>query len=198
MKFLFGLLFIGWATGLLAQPEICRKSTEGTEFWFGFMESRNYQNNHFIEITVTARESTTFQIFIGPDEAPFGETYTLTANIPLQVEIPWKMAEATGSEEIQNKGIHLVAEKPVNVYALNWSQNSADVAVIYPVGSLGTEYFAMCYYPDIDLINPETGNGRNSEFLIVATEDGTTVEITPSRVTDKNFPKDSTFSVLLN
>ncbi|MCA1761058.1 MAG: IgGFc-binding protein, partial [Bacteroidales bacterium] len=108
------------------------------------------------------------------------------------------MAEATGSEEIQDKGIHLTSVKPVNVYALNWSQNSADVAVIYPVGSLGTEYFAMCYYPDIDLVDPATGNGRNSEFLIVAPEDGTLVEITPSRVTDKKSPKDSTFSVLLN
>ncbi len=198
MKFLVALFFTGFATGLLAQTEICRKSTEGTEFWFGFMESRHYQDYHFLEITVTSKESATFEIFIGPDEIPFGETYTLTANLPRQVEIPWELVESTGSEEIQDKGIHLISEKPVNVYALNWSQNSADVAVIYPVGSLGTEYFAMCYYPDIDLINPVTGNGRNSEFLIVATEDGTNVEITPSRVTHKNFPEDSTFSVLLN
>jgi len=165
MRYLAFIIFIGLASGLFAQTDFCRKSTEGTDFWFGFMESRNYQENHFLEITVTAKESTTFQIFIGPDETPFGETYTLNANVPLQVEIPWEMAEATGSEEIQDKGIHLTSEKPVNIYALNWSQNSADVAVIYPVGSLGTEYFAMCYYPDIDLVNPATGNGRNSEFL---------------------------------
>jgi PKD repeat protein len=198
MRFLVFVICIGLASGLFAQTNYCRKSTEGTDFWFGFMESRNYQESHFLEITVTAKESTTLQIFIGPDETPFGETYTLNANIPLQVEIPWEMAEATGSEEIQDKGIHLTSEKPVNIYALNWSQNSADVAVIYPVGSLGTEYFAMCYYPDIDLVDPVTGNGRNSEFLIVASEDSTLVEITPSRVTDKNSPKDSTFSVLLN
>jgi hypothetical protein len=177
---------------------LCRKSTEGTDFWFGFMESRNYNPNHFIEITVTASETTTFQINIGKSETPFNAIYTVFADSSIQVKIPWEMVETMGSEEIQNKGIHLISQKPVNVYALNWDQNSADVAVIYPVESLGREYFAMCYKPDIDLANPTSGNGRNSEFLIVAVQNETKVEITPSKITDRLRPKDSTFIVILN
>jgi len=177
---------------------LCRKSTEGTDFWFGFMESRNYNPNHFIEITVTASETTTFQIKIGKSETPFNGTYTVFADSSIQVEIPWQTVETIGSEEIQDKGIHLIAQSPVNVYALNWDQNSADVAVIYPVESLGYEYFAMCYKPDIDLANPTSGNGRNSEFLIVAIEDNTNIEITPSKITDQLRPKDTTFIVTLN
>lgn len=176
----------------------CRRSTEGKEFWFGFMESRNYHNGHYLEITVTAKESTSFNITIGREETPFGSTYTVNANNSTQVKIPWDMVEAIGSEQIQNKGIHLISEKPVNVYALNWDQNSADVAVIYPLESLGNEYFAMCYYPDVDLNNQASGNGRNSEFLIVATEDSTCLEITPSKVTDQLRPKDSVFVIHLN
>ncbi len=194
----FFIVFISFGYKSIGQTEVCRKSTEGTDFWFGFMESRNYQSDHYLEITVTAREATTFQIVTGPQEQPYGGIYSVDANSSLPVHIPWQLVEAIGSEEIEDKGIRLVSEKPVNVYALNWNQNSADVAVIYPKGSLGTEYFAMCYYPDIDMIDPETGNGRNSEFLIVATENGTTVEITPSRVTHKLMPKDSTFTVFLN
>lgn len=191
--FLFCNIFV------FAQNEnLCRKSTEGTDFWFGFMESRNYNPNHYIEITVTASETTTFQIKTGSSEIPFNETYTVLADSSVQVEIPWQMVETMGSESIQDKGIHLIAQKPVNVYALNWDQNSADVAVIYPVESLGYEYFAMCYKPDIDLANPITGNGKNSEFLIVATENNTKVEITPSKITDKLHPKDSTIIVILD
>jgi PKD repeat protein len=192
-------IFLFWNICVFAQTDnLCRKSTEGTDFWFGFMESRNYNPNHFIEITVTASETTTFQIKIGRSETPFNGTYTVFADSSIQVEIPWQMVETMGSEEIQNKGIHLISQKPVNVYALNWDQNSADVAVIYPVESLGYEYFAMCYRPDIDLANPYKGNGRNSEFLIVATEDETKIEITPSKITDKLRPKDSTFVVTLH
>ena len=183
---------------VFGQNDLCKKSTEGTEFWFAFMESRNSHENHYVEITVTARETTNFTIKIGKDAVPFNNTYTVNSNSSTQVKIPWEMVEAVGSEQIQDVGIHLESEKPVNVYALNWDTNSADVAVIYPVESLGKEYFAMCYYPDIDMNNPLTGNGKNSEFLIVASQDSTIVDITPSKVTDQNRPKDSTFTVVLN
>ena len=181
-----------------AENDLCKKSTEGTEFWFGFMESRNTHSNHYVEITVTARETTEFTIKIGKNQTLFNGTYTVSSNSSVQVEIPWQLVEAVGSETIQDVAIHLESEKPVNVYALNWDTNSADVAVIYPVESLGKEYFAMCYYPDIDINNPITGNGKNSEFLIVASEDSTCVEITPSKVTDQLKEKDSTFVVVLN
>ena len=180
------------------ENKFCSKSTEGTDFWFGFLEGRNYIKPHNTKIIVTARETTTFKITVGKDENLFNETYTVVANNSVEVEIPWQMVEATGSEQVQDKGIHLVSQKPVSVYASNWDPYSADAAVIYPVETLGTEYFAMCYYPNIDPRNPETGSGRNSEFLIVATENQTTIKITPSKVTDQLRPKDSTFIVVMN
>jgi PKD repeat protein len=195
--FLF-IIFFNLTASLLAQDDLCRKSTEGTEFWFGFMESRNYHNQHFVEITVTARETTNFQVFTGKDETPFNGTYTVQANNRVRIEIPWQLVEATGSEEIQDKGIRLVSEKPVNVYALNWDRNSADVAVIYPVASLGNEYFAICYEPHIHENNGNYGNGRNSQFLIVATTDLTKVLIVPSKVTDKQVSAGDTIEVVLN
>lgn len=176
--------------------DVCTRSTEGTDFWFGFMENRNDRRDRYVEVTVTARKATTFRITAG--NKPFGTVYTVDPLQPQQVKIPWEIAEASGSEVVQNKGINLISEAPVNVYALNWDINSADVAVIYPVGSLGTQYFAMCYYPDIDPANPFTGNGRNSEFLIVATENNTRIEITPSKVTHFKKPAYEPFTVTLN
>lgn len=181
-----------------ADNKNCSKSTEGTNFWFGFMESRNYIDPHKTKIIVTARETTTFTISLGKAENQFHGTYTVNTDSSVEIEIPWEQAETTGSEMIQDKGIHLVSQKPVNVYALNWDPYSADATVIYPVDALGKEYYAMCYHPNIDPRNPESGSGRNSEFLIVATEDQTKLEITPSKVTDLLVPKDSTFVIVLN
>ena len=173
----------------------CHRSTEGTDFWFGFMEGRNYNNNvHFIEITVTAREATNFKVYIGGIEYP--TPGFVNANSSIQIKLPLETAEAKGSENIENKGIHLVAENSVNVYALNWDRNSADLAVIYPVESLGKEYYAMCYSPYVDSDDPD--HGRNSEFLIVAADDNTTVEIVPTVVTDQGKPAKIPFSVTLN
>lgn len=198
-RLLFFTVIILNALELSSQPDLCHKSTEGTDFWFSFMESRNYNQQHFVEITVTARESTIFQIFTNRTQTLFNNTtYKVQANGSIQVQIPWETVEATGSEQVQDKSIHLVSEKPVNVYALNWDRNSADVAVIYPIGSLGNEYFAICYEPHIHEGNEGSfGNGRNSQFLIVATADSTDVIIVPSKTTDKLVSAGDTIRTML-
>jgi PKD repeat protein len=193
----FTLLFIFFIAAFegYSDDSKCHRSTEGNEFWFGFMEGRREnRNDHYIEITVTAREATNFKIYTGKSTTPFS-TGSVKNNGSVQIKIPLDLAEAKGSEIIQERGIYLTSEKPVNVYALNWDRNSADVAVIYPVQSLGKEYFAMCFTPNIHS-DPE--HGRNSEFLVVASEDSTLVKITPSVVTDRGKPAGVPFQVKLN
>lgn len=191
--FLLFCLTVGIAGGQSIDPR-CHRSTEGKEFWFGFMQGRNNSGNKYLEITITAREPASFSIYIGKSADAF-YTGTVQANGSLQVRIPKELAEPTGSETIQQKAIRLVADNPVNVYALNWDANSADVAVIYPIESIGTEYFAMCYEPNI---HNNVNHGRNSEFLIAAAHDNTKIVITPSKVTDAGRPANIPFTVELS
>ena len=191
------ILFCSFSNPIFGEDDKCHRSTEGTDFWFGFMEGRNDNGNiHFIEITITAIEATNFDIYIGKSTTPLANVAnSVNANSSVQIKIPLNLGEATGSETIQEKGIHLVAENPVNVYALNWDQNSADVAVIYPVPSLGKQYFTMCFTPNV---HNRPDHGRNSEFLIVASQDSTSIEITPSVVTDGGKAADVPFNIVLN
>lgn len=185
---------------LAQENKLCHKSTEGTEFWFGFMENRIFRAEfHAVLVTVSSRQSTNFKITVGPPDSPvYNREYSVSADSALTVEIPWGIAETFGSETISNTGIHLTSDGPVSVYATNWDPNSTDNSVIYPVANLGNEYFAMCYDPYVDPENPLSGNGRNSQFLIVATEDNTTVQFKPSKVTDGLSPKDSIIQLVLN
>jgi len=175
----------------------CRKSTEGTDFWFGFMEGRNYQAGHFNEITVTSSYACKYDIFIGKSQTAY-LSGTVSPNIPVRITIDWTLVEAMGSETIQQKAIHLISDNPLNVYAFNWSPNSSEVALIFPTNSLGSEYYAMCYTPHINGNGINTGSGRNSEFLVVASEDNTVVHITPTKVTDQGKPANTTYSIVLN
>ena len=189
----------------------CDKSTEGTDFWFGFMENRNYQVPqypfylpivHYTEITLISIHPCNVKIYIGQSLTP-SFTRTLNPNIPTQIRIPWQDVEAIGSESVQGKAIHLVSDNPLNLYALNWCENSADVAVIFPKKSIGNEYYTMCYTPNVQSYfdsngNETYGNGRNSEFLIVATEDNTKVIIIPSKNTDKLHFANIPFTINLN
>jgi hypothetical protein len=176
---------------LIADP--CHYTTEGSDFWFGLMQNRNTGAAHYTEVTVTSRLGANFKLTYGPSETPIGN-YVVPANQSVTVRIDYNLLEANGSENIEKKGIHLVSDNPVNVYALNYRTRSSDVAVIYPTESLGKEYFAMCYSPRYTT----SGNESNSEFLVVASEDNTIVKITPTRNTDKGRQANLTFSVTLN
>lgn len=176
------------------RPDPCHKSTEGTDFWLGFMENRWYQSTsqHYVSITVTARKDADFTITIGPSASLVG-TYHVSANNSQQVQLDWKQVEAIGSQNIEDKAVHVTSTEPVNVYAFNYAVNSSDVAVIYPTDALGNEYYTMCYYPHVHQ------NGRNSEFLIVGVVDNTKIEITPSKVIDGIAKRPaSTYEIILN
>lgn len=195
-RYILFLLFLWsglWSGGQQMDPR-CHRSTEGTEFWFGFMEGRNTYE-HYVEITVSTREGATFSISIGQSGTPV-YTNTIGPNSSDQIRLPYKDVEPALSEQVLNMGLHLVSDKPVNVYCLNRDRNSSDVAVMYPVESLGTEYFTMCYTPHIDRNN--YNHGRNSEFVIVAPSDNTLVTITPVAEPDGPGQKGVPFAVNLN
>ena len=191
------ILFLNVISVFGQKVDPCHKSTEGKDFWFGFMEGRNYQAGHFNEITVTSIYTCKYDIFIGKSQIPY-TSGTVLPNTPVRITIDWTLVEARGSETIQEKAIHLVSDNPLNVYAFNWSPNSSEVALIFPKESLGNEYYAVCYTPHINGNGINAGNGRNSEFLIVASEDNTVVHITPTKVTDNGKPANTSYSIMLN
>jgi hypothetical protein len=170
--------------------DMCHYSTEGSEFWFGFMQNRTSGATHYMQITVTSQLGANIKLTYGPSETSIGN-YTIAPNIPQTIPIDYALLEPSSSESIENKAIHLVSDNPVNVYAFNYRTQSSDVAVIYPVKAIGSEYFAMCYSPK------STNNETKSEFLVVATADNTAVKIVPSVDTEGN-KANSTITVSLN
>lgn len=205
------LLIIGWlyALTLLAQSGSgsCVKSTEGKEFWFGFMENRLGFScllpvpENYTEVTVVSRFNCQFTITIGNEASPVVSD-VLVPNVPKKYKLDRSKVEPFGSEMVEAKGIHLVSTAPLNLYTMNYGYNSADAAVIFPVEALGNEYYTMCYEPHYELrYNSFCGfftNGKNSEFVLVAAEDQTQVSITPSKVTDKLQPANQSFTITLN
>jgi len=188
-------------TGVLcaqSTSNTCVKSTEGKDFWFGFMESRHHQSGHYLELTLTSTYACNFSIYFGKSTTPY-LTASLTPNTPYRWKPPWTAVEPLGSEIVEQKAIHVVSDMPMNIFALNWSPSSADAAVIFPVDAIGDEYYAVCYEPHInEAANGNPGNGKNSEFLVVATVDNTKISITPTKITDQLRPANVPFTITLN
>lgn len=153
-------------------------STEGTDFWFGFME--NDGANITLELYISARTQANVQI---RSLRGFQRDLTVQPGATQRVIVP--ISHMPTIEGLSDRGIHVTSDEPISVYQLNKRQFSADAAVILPTNTLGKEYYVTAHMEPPEDIEP---NARESEFLVVAVENNTEVEITPSHSTFNNWP----------
>lgn len=161
-------------------------STKGTDFWVGFM--KNYVGAlPETSVYISAEIATSGTVSIPLNG--WTQDFTVGTNATTQIIIPADIAMATGSEVIENKGIHIITEEAVSVYALNFhEETSADASVVFPTQLLGNEYIVADY--DVFF--------WPSEFLIVATENDTEIEILPTAVTSEGAPAGLPFTISLD
>ncbi len=168
-------------------------TTEGREFWFGFMENivNSPDGLSTTEIFITSKTNTqgTITIFANSTEIDFTVTAGQTEKFVLNDFFPNIQAATSGNNE--RRGIQIVSDDDISVYALANEPFSADAAVILPKLTLGNSYVVSSYYEALD---PQS----ISSMLIVATENGTEIDVTPSvRTLDNKLP-DQTFRIILN
>lgn len=171
------------------------QSNQGTEFWVGFMDHFDASTNSKETLIITSEYNTSGFVECSGCPTPFLIPFTVNANEAKEVFTP-NNVEVTLSDSIQKFGIKVTAQDPIIVYAHQYgdgAQGRADAALILSKENLGNEYFVASYYSYV-----HTGGGTHpSEFLIIGTEDSTSISI---YLTDsvKNISKDSVIEVLLN
>jgi len=94
----------------------------------------------------------------------------------------------TTNEVVEAKAIHVTSLVPVSVHVVSESNFSADGYLALPTAGLGKNYYVMSYAS-----LSQTG----SEFAVVATQNATTVTITP-KAAGSTHPAGTAFTVLLN
>ncbi|MBE7174519.1 MAG: T9SS type A sorting domain-containing protein, partial [Williamsia sp.] len=104
--------------------------------------------------------------------------YTVTTGNVTTIELP-NDVQCDLSSTILNNGIHVTANDEVTVYGLNRREASTDAFLGLPTDILGTEYINLGY-SNVDVVN-------GTQFGIVATQNGTTVTITPTVATDSHL-----------
>lgn len=165
-------------------------TTEGTDFWFGFMD--NSQPDFVtLEVYVSSKADAVINL------SNQANGYNQDANVPANssVVIPLPISFMPQSDGKFNFGFHLTSDVDVSVYTLNKRTFSADAAVILPTNVLGEEYLVMAH-------REPAGDGQaghlESEMLIVATENGTSIEVTPSVQTFSGWSANVPRTISLN
>jgi gliding motility-associated-like protein len=161
------LFFAGFASAQDVIP------TKGKEFWVGFME--NYEVEEWqesLDLFIVSDQNTTGTVSI-PLQG-WSQDFAVVANVTTTVSIPNDIAEHFTFQVVEDKGIYVETQDTVAVFAINFNGYTADGTKILPTQSLGIEYRIPSYFGL---------SGWGSEFLIVATEDDSEIEITTTAAT---------------
>lgn len=162
-----------------------QNSSQGKEFWISFMQNgyKFYDNFNSIwvenTVMISAKRACT-GVIRSTGDANNSVSFSVESNGVTFVDIPESWAYNEGNEEIvDRKAIILTASDTVSVFISNVATYSFDASFVLPVESLGSEYIIQSDQQSISG-NYNTGQQETSSFVIIALEDNTEVEITPS------------------
>ena len=167
---IFGLI-LGLSTSAVAQ----NTSNKGTDFWVAYSGHIDAKLSR-MTLFLSSEVNTTYQV------EGLGQTIasgTITANVITSVFIDPNVVDVhiASSDLVEiNKGIHITSGSPISVYAVISNAARTGGSLILPTKSLGKEYYAFSYQ---NAGGTQNGNAK-SEFTIVAVEDDTEIEITPT------------------
>lgn len=174
-------------------------SNKGKDFWLGYGYHVNMANNPssggtqdmVLYFTSDKNANVTVEI----PGVGYKQTYTVLANqVTTSTPIP-----KTGTQDARiytvgkfNRGIHITSDVPIVAYAHIYNNAVSGASLLFPTNTLGKDYYSINYTQSSNAAN------SNSFFFVVATEDNTTVEITPSAANVNGLPAGVPFTVTLN
>ncbi len=151
----------------------------GTEFWLAFPtnlgDGANFAGPKNLYLYISSPYSTTGMVSI--PGLNFSQPFTVQANQTTTVNIPTAADPKGANGVINDLGIHVVSNQEVAVYGLNQIEQTTDAFTGIPLDILDTEYMVLGWKNNIDAFFART------QVNFVATENNTTVRITPAAPT---------------
>jgi gliding motility-associated-like protein len=189
----YGLTLVWVFVGLLTSAQDF--SNKGREFWipFSYHVGMNSGPTSSVSMTlyITSDVNTSYTVeafgAAGPpiQSGNIAVGQVVTCVIPNTYFIP-------SSGLFSNRAVRVSAERPVVVYSYITQSAVSGATLCLPTNVLGNEYYSMNY------TQVSNENNSNSYFTIIAVEDNTTVEITPSAATTNGWTAGSVNTVTLN
>ncbi|WP_018614638.1 T9SS C-terminal target domain-containing protein [Segetibacter koreensis] len=170
-------------------------SNKGKEFWVGYgyhQSMTNSANPQDMVLYFTSDVAATVKVDI--PGIGWSRTYQVAANSVTESDAMPKSGTQDArllSEQVYNAGIHITSDNPIVAYAHIYSTSVSGASLLFPVNTLGQDYYSLNFTQKTNA--PES----NSWAFVIATEDNTLVEITPSAKT-QTHAAGQPFTVALN
>ena len=177
-------------------PSWAQASTEGKEFWATLtIGDNNEKKKEFKPYIAISSKKACKVIITNPrtgyrkEKDVLANDWTTIKDIPLTEWYPSTDTDNSHdpnySENPYDNGLLIQSDEDISVYVANRMKYSFDASNILPVTALGSEYITQDFPP----------SEQRSVFAILATEDDTKIDITPTAQTVKG--KTGTFQITL-
>ena len=200
----------------------------GTDFWTGYgfhsrMVNNDATNGSWMSLYISAKQATTVRVSLpGIADPTFPRIVNIPANSSVEVtnfpqgnfgvnnDNPTNLPDArlyfTGTTP---RGIHIesLSGVPVAVYEHTYGKDAAGAMLLFPTNTWGATYNVL------SLGGKSNSGSPNSFFFVMASEDNTVIEITPSAniidsssnslfntstTTNIKYPANTPFTITLN
>lgn len=174
-------------------------TTQGKEFWLSFIGNGFKYHPDVpaqgwvrVQLLVSAKRNCEGNI-VNPNTG-WTQNFSVEANNIFSIDLDEEQVyvESSEYEQIVDKGLIITTTDTVSVYCANIATYSFDASYVLPTPGLADDYIIQTYEQSTGSYDP------SSAFVIVATEDNTTIDITPSVKTLGGKPAHQEFTITLN
>lgn len=159
----------------------------GTSFWVGMPRCNRSKNEkafgtfkgNYIELFITARDNANVRIY-NSKGVPMGSPIKVKGGGYEVVGLNLEFMEHKTSCKVEDKGVYIESDMPISVVfyvGFNWT---GEAYRCVPNDWLGTEYYTMNLYNDFCKMQDGTVGDFPNQIMIIADEDNTTVQYTPT------------------
>ncbi len=181
------ILFVVFA--ILCGQKVCGQTTEGTEFWVTFMDNFSMPpSDSILTLKLIASSRRDATITVANPQTGYNKNFSVKANEVAEFVVPHEEGYTFYSGSAQKRGLRVTSTTPVSLYASNFYEYTYDATIVLPIMALGTDYVTQIY----------ENNLMAKELAVVATQNNTTVTITPHARTSDGKVKNVPFSLTLN
>lgn len=187
------------------------KSNKGKEFWLGYgyhwtFDAESPVNTQELVLYLSTEAAATVTVSV--TNTTWSQTVSIPANsVNASIFIPKTGADDARifTEGIQNKAIHIVSDVDIVVYAHSYNTMTSAATMLMPVETYGYKYFSLNYSQHTSGFSPPTSTSTTTQngpawyswFYVIASEDNTRLQITPSDTTSNGWLKTQTYTVNL-
>lgn len=167
-------------------------SNIGTEFWTGYMDHISGAGNGGSQMVLYIASDVSTSGTVAINDNSFSTiSFTVTPNVVTQVPIP-SAAFLGNTNGMQNKGIHILSKNPIAVYGHIYASSVSGATLLLPVNTMANDYYSI-NYTQLSNATPSY-----SLFMVIATEDNTSVQITPSAALINGAAANIPFTITLS